>query len=1211
MSELRRIRRRRPLFGRAAVGLAVIASTVAVPASAPAAPPAAAPACATQAATESLAQSTALRCGVRVAVTPLRSEYAEVYAEPNGTLRFESGVLPQRVRRGDGTWAEVDLSLAVAPDGSWRPRASVADVRFSAGGSAPMATLVRDGRTLTFSWPGQLPVPTVTADSATYAEVWPGVDLVLRATHTGFVHVLVVKTPQAVTPAVRALTIGVGGQMTLQSLPDGSMRALDGASVLASAQPAVMWTSDAAGQAQGLRVPPGSVASSAGGPGDRARTAPVRTELSADGRQLVLRADPALLADSSAYPLYIDPAWSVAKAKWAYATSNGSNNTDYSVARVGLNPDSGVRYRSFFEFPTTSAGVSLKGKHIESAYVQMKLDHSWSCGDTWAHLYLTPVINATMRASWSTMKLSKWLSSAAGHANEAGGCGVVQPDMIMNFDGGTVTSQVQAAANGNWNSITVGFCACNGEGEWEDAQDRWKKFFPGEARLIVDYDAKPTAPTDLQVAGVACAAPANAISVGTLTPTLSAVYPDADTGQTLRGAFEWLEVPPGTPVTDTSPARKTPPPVAPAAARTRGTTVALSGLVKGKKYAFRVRTTDPAPYNVTSPWSAYCYFEVDNTDPPVSASVVTAPAGPGLPGTFRIESTATDVVKFRYGWNGAVTEVAASAGSPKYATVVLNPQKYGQNTLYVAAVDATGNVGNGSRDIMVGRPTPPVARWGLSTYPGVDAAQALADQQSALLGNTPLTATDLGWRDDIHLVDGQSAHFNGSSTVLRATGPVIDTAGSFSVAAWARLEPQPGCTNMTIAASDDPDSAFAAFDLGFSCWTGKWWFRLADREVGEPVYAFAASPNPAMSQTWTHLAGVWDEPQQQLRLYVNGALVSEVTPAADWLTRRGSGFTAGGALQVGRERGYGSYGGHLYGEIADVQVFNRALVDEDLTGEPDSTSAAGVNHEPGIIAAVEVGRWNFNTATPCYLQNLANTCEAADGAAWSRWMSLQRGTGLTNGRDGSAAIHLDGCYFAEENPPPCEPTTEYGISAYKLGVDTSDPLQPKTQWWNTPVLNTHGSYAISAWVLPTDVTTSRTVLSHVGWQESSLVLSWDPSSGGRWKFTVTRDDGPPAAQASVYTAAIADPVNTWSHLVVVYDSGTREIRLYVNGKRAAAATLPWTPMGSIGQLYLGRHLRTGAFGGSWAGGIDDVVAYQGPLNDAAVALLHDQQSIEG
>ncbi|GIH00365.1 hypothetical protein Pma05_69370 [Plantactinospora mayteni] len=300
-------------------------------------------------------------------------------AQPDGRLRLESGVVPQRTRKA-GRWADVDLGLVREADGLLRPGASVADVAFSGGGSGPLVVLARDGQTMEMSWPGgALPTPVVSGDSATYPDVMAGVDLVVRATWTGFSHVLVVKSAAAAAnPAVRRIRFGLGGSAQVRSGPDGRLRVAAGTRVIASAEPPVMWdsrTGAGAARTSGQKASPEGAESTFAAAGDAARIAPVEVEVS--GGDLVLRPDTELLtAPDAVFPMYVDPAWSVYKTKWAYATNNGSSNTDYSAARVGLNPDTGAVYRSFFEFSTTANGVSLGGKHIESAYVQMKLDQS-------------------------------------------------------------------------------------------------------------------------------------------------------------------------------------------------------------------------------------------------------------------------------------------------------------------------------------------------------------------------------------------------------------------------------------------------------------------------------------------------------------------------------------------------------------------------------------------------------------------------------------------------------------------------------------------------------------------------------------------------------------------------------------------------------------------------------------------------------------------
>ncbi|MFU8854671.1 LamG domain-containing protein [Micromonospora sp. SL1-18] len=1161
----------------------------------------AAPACTGEALSEAQALAAAAGCGQPVAVGASRSEYVQVVAQPDGRLSFESAVVPQRARRSDGSWADVDLKLRSGGDGLLRPAVSVADVAFSGGGSSPLVSLRRAGQSLSLSWPGVLPVPVVAGDSATYPNVLPDVDLVVRATHTGFTHVLVVKSAQAAAdPRVRTISFGVSGDAALSRRPDGSLQAVAGTKVVAEAERAVMWDSSTPA-ARGLQV----MQSTALAAGDGVRTADVDTRVTGDG-DLELVPDEGLLADPDVtYPVFVDPAWSVARSKWAYATSNGCTNTDYSMARVGLSPDgpcTGVRFRSFFEFPTTNGTVSLKGKYIYSAYVQMGLYHSWSCTNTWTHMYLTPAINATMKASWSSMSLSKWLDSAEGHANKGTGCvDSPQKDMTMNFEGSTVTGQVQTAATNSWNTITVGFCACNDLGEYESSQDRWKKFYPDKAKLVVDYDSVPGKPTGLQVAGVACPA-SGVLTVGTLTPTFSAVYPDADSGQTLTGAYEWVEVPSGGigTVTDTYPTRLAPPPRPSATANGRATTAAVS-VVKGKTYAFRVTAVDPDPYKRWSGWSVWCQFTVDTTVPPVTVTVVTPPAGPGQAGTFLIKSTATDVTSFKYGWNGPTTVVAATGTSPKTATVTTTAPRYGTNILYVSAVDATLNQGFGSVEFVVDHPSPPVAWWGLESYPGQTQAQALADKQSALgsgtlAKDTPLTAQNVAWSKDARLIGGETATMVGSGSQAETSGPVVNTSTSFSVAAWVRATAtDPACCKSVVSQDGVTTNAFSLYYVPS---TQQWGFSMYNTDGTSTAGSFVFAP--ATPDVWTHLAAAYDSKSNEMRLYVNGTLAGSAARTPTW--------NGTGKFHVGWAKWGNGMSNTGVGQIADVQVFDRVLVDHDFTGQLASDPSSGGVDEPGILAPIEVGRWDFESARPCYFQDREGTCEAADVTPFGRWLALTRGAAVEAGNRGNG-LHLDGYYFPDENPEPWEATQEWARSAVKTGLTPPDEDGDQyTIWQDQPVLRTDQSFTMSAWVTLDSLTGTRAVLSQRGVHESGGWLKY-ASSLSKWQCAVTSADVTGSATATVSSTSPAE-AGVWTHVACVYDAGRSQLRLYVNGALEGTLAISFTPMASSGPLLVGRTLYRDQFVDKWAGAVDDIGVYQGAMTDAQVKVLHDAQSVD-
>ena len=134
--------------------------------------------------------------GQPVEVVSARTESSDTWAQPDGSFSVKRYGTAVRVWR-NGAWVGADPTLAFATDGAVVPKAAAVSVRFSGGGTGPMLTGNRDGRTLSLTWPKALPTPTLVGNVATYAEVLPGVDLQLKAEVEGFSQLLVVKNAEA------------------------------------------------------------------------------------------------------------------------------------------------------------------------------------------------------------------------------------------------------------------------------------------------------------------------------------------------------------------------------------------------------------------------------------------------------------------------------------------------------------------------------------------------------------------------------------------------------------------------------------------------------------------------------------------------------------------------------------------------------------------------------------------------------------------------------------------------------------------------------------------------------------------------------------------------------------------------------------------------------------------------------------------------------
>ncbi|MFV2020528.1 LamG domain-containing protein, partial [Micromonospora sp. LOL_023] len=474
------------------------------------------------------------------------TEYSYSYVEPDGTKTLESAVLPQRVRDAAGSWIPISTQLVTATGGRWRPTATTAEVTFSGGGGGPLVELHAGNNLFSISWPTPLPAPSINGDTATYSSVLTDIDLHVIATRTGFKHVLEVKTAQAAAnedlAQVRYL---LGGDITPEPLAGGGLRLADPTGRTVGVTPtASMWDSSVDPTLGGEVLPPdpgrsaeGAEApapSTAAGPGPATPLRPVEVQVGTD--ELAVVPDQAVLTGpDTVFPVFIDPSFENKSANWAYANNINTNWDIGNRAWVGRNTYDGALYRSFFDFNVWQ----VRGKRVLSAQVRAKLDHSWSCSATPTHLYRTAGVSATPRMSWGTRPLpsSKWLAAQEANANEAGGCGVIQPDVDVEFGGSALTSDVQYAVNRQWTGYTVGLCACNSSGQYESTQDRWKMFYVDQTWLIVSYNSRPGVPTELTTSSVACGG-----VVGTTSPKLRARYVDPDGSDTLIGRFEWKDV---------------------------------------------------------------------------------------------------------------------------------------------------------------------------------------------------------------------------------------------------------------------------------------------------------------------------------------------------------------------------------------------------------------------------------------------------------------------------------------------------------------------------------------------------------------------------------------------------------------------------------------------------------------------------------------------
>ncbi|MEP7368612.1 MAG: DNRLRE domain-containing protein [Dermatophilaceae bacterium] len=438
--------------------------------------------------------------GSRVEAESERSGTSTTWVNPDGTLTTEQHQGLIRFRESDGSWRDVDLTMAEQADGTVAPKGHPGGLRLkgatkSASG-APLSTTENDvistdegkggANGVSLAWKGRLGKPVLAGNRATYAEVQPGVDLVVDALRTGYEQSLVIKTPAALAGLSASgaelswsLPVKTRG-LTARAETDGSVSFVDAKDVVASRL--------VAPKAWDAVVDPRS--------GEHTSTAAVKLTVAQQGKGkavVTMTPDQGWLSDPArVFPITIDPTYASATQGTSFDTYVSSlyPTAKYSAAtelRVGTY-GSGDKYRSFLTFPL----ATIKGKDVISASLSLYEFHSWSC--TASTFYVYSAYGSDINTNWSNQPAAVTsygsLNTAKGWSSSCAAGRVSVP----------VTSLITA-----WSGSTSSAGAIRLHASETDTNG-WKKFYSVESTqdpyITFTYNRKPNAATAPTVANV-------------------------------------------------------------------------------------------------------------------------------------------------------------------------------------------------------------------------------------------------------------------------------------------------------------------------------------------------------------------------------------------------------------------------------------------------------------------------------------------------------------------------------------------------------------------------------------------------------------------------------------------------------------------------------------------------------------------------------------
>ncbi|MET7426409.1 RHS repeat-associated core domain-containing protein [Dactylosporangium sp. NPDC005555] len=729
----------RALTNAVALFLAVtLVEVVAPPAPVQAAPPAKAE-CPAERPDRIAAVLAARWCNGKVEVSGERSETLQLWANADGSLTAEQHAGPVRMRDGKGGWKPVDAALQTDADGSVSAKAHPRGLRLAGATGDGEHDLVKLGTgddAISLSWLGRLPKPVVDGTRATYPNVLDGVDLVIEATRTGYEQFFVVKTREALARA---------GKLNLRLKAPKLTVSPDGAGGLLF--------KDAAGRDAG-RIPQPSMWDAAVGEQslDHLRVAAVGLSATQVGANIALELtpDPQFLASPDlTFPVTIDPTISPTFDTFVQSgyITDQSGLTDL---KLGYSDDGGSwTARSFLRWDTSF----LAGAQVNSASVYLWNYHSWSCTAASWDVYDTGAVSTatrwTSQPSWGTIRGT---STQTKGFNASCNDGWVSAPATSFFQLGSTNP-----------TLTMGLRATN-----ESNHNGWKRFHSSEGAnppyAVVTFNGTPQVGNRSTDPSTECVTGANRPYINKTQPKLRAQITDPE-GSPVWAQLEWSTTG-GTLVGSTTIGSQ-------ASGSNFEHTIPSGQLTNGSSYMWRLRGTDTGTAAGAGPWTPWCEFTVDTTEPTAQPGV-SSTTFPENVWTGQLTGYTVSTVNTAY--VGGSTVLALTGDDAVQQLTLPFPITFYGQSYSTAWIDTNGMVSfvnpNGSHpdDIV---PLPNSAEPNAAVYVFAQdlVVDASASVRTAVLGTAPNRQFLIEWKNPYQY--GFASRRQDAAVLLSETGSQV------------------------------------------------------------------------------------------------------------------------------------------------------------------------------------------------------------------------------------------------------------------------------------------------------------------------------------------------------------------------------------------------------------------------------------------------------
>lgn len=263
------------------------------------------------------------------------------------------------------------------------------------------------------------------------------------------------------------------------------------------------------------------------------------------------------------------------------------------------------------------------------------------------------------------------------------------------------------------------------------------------------------------------------------------------------------------------------------------------------------------------------------------------------------------------------------------------------NDLYTQANVLTPRPGAGAFGFAAGGLLPALDAG--DTYALGQAPPGSSLQVSVALANSSLTANDLHLQVLERRTNDGGLDFNGSTYAVIPHNDVFDsieTNLALTIEAWIYIRSW-------------TQGYFSVFDKYQASGDWGWVFSIQNGSGGMSFWSasnarISSNVTPALN-TWHHVALAYDHAANEVRFYLNGALVATRTSTVPLVDTK----TDGAYIGYGRS---GSPDTYNNGIVSELRLWNRALTSDEI-----AASMAAVSPAAGISGLV--GRWSFDERT--------------------------------------------------------------------------------------------------------------------------------------------------------------------------------------------------------------------------------------------------------